>query len=243
MRDVGLRVRYVRSVLEELDPTVAADVLLLAQGGAEARSPGHLELHLAALLGLAEEDAAGLRQTVAVAAVRRGHEEVAALLLPADSDDPDEENGGSPRASTTSRSRGAVPERNGRPLTLGERKALARRADRKTLDRALRDPHPEVIAILLGNPFLTEADVVRLAARRNVAQGVLRAVFRSLRWVVRPAVRRALVKNPTTPLPVALSLAPHLDGMEARDVAGSPELDPRLRRACDRRLGHRETVH
>ena len=54
----------------------------------------------------------------------------------------------------------------GRPLTLGERKSLARRPDRAMLDRLLHDPHPDVIRRLLRNPRLTEDDVVRLAARR-----------------------------------------------------------------------------
>jgi len=244
LRDLTLRVRYVRSVLAELDPMVAADLLLLARGGAEERSPGLGELHLAALLGLAEDDAAALRSTLADAAMRRGHDEVAMLLRPFEDPPPERVTGSS--SSTTKKTSPAaskgVPERAGRPLTLGERKALARRADRPTLERALRDPSPEVTRVLLGNPSLTEPDVVRLSARRDLDPAALAAIFRSPRWIVRPAVQRALVKNPSTPLAVSLGLAPLLEGPEARQVAEAPGLDPRLRRACDRRPEVR-TVH
>ena len=56
----------------------------------------------------------------------------------------------------------------GRPLTLGERKSLARRPDRDLIARVMRDPNPDVIRILLNNPGLTESDVVRVCARRPV---------------------------------------------------------------------------
>lgn len=226
--DVGMRVRYLRSVMEALPAVEVADVLLLAWTGAEARKAGHGELLLALVVGL-HRDAEALRERVARAAVERGHDDVAAILRPAI--DPDGPN---------DLTHGIVPERSGRPLTLGERKSLARRVDRKTLDRALRDPHPDVMQILLRNPMVTEPDVVRLSARRDVPQTVLREVFLNERWVVRPPVQRALVKNPRTPFPLALSLAPHLDAREAQEVATSPSIDARIRRACDRGA---DTVH
>ena len=73
----------------------------------------------------------------------------------------------------------------GRPLTLGERKSLARKPDRRMFDRVLRDPHPDVIALLLQNPRLTETDVVRLCSRRPGVAEVLSRVFAS-RWSLRP---------------------------------------------------------
>src|ERR1700722_10918407 len=53
----------------------------------------------------------------------------------------------------------------GRPLTLGERKSLAKKTDRNLLERLLGDPHPDVIRGVLRNPRLTEDDVVRFVAR------------------------------------------------------------------------------
>lgn len=120
----------------------------------------------------------------------------------------------------------------GRVPSLGERKSLARRPDRRTLDRALRDPHPGVIALLLQNPRLTEADVVRLCAHRPGVPEVLLQVFQTARWAASPHVRNALAFNPATPSPVVATLAPLLHTAELRALAYDPRAAPLVRRRC-----------
>src|SRR5690606_31465859 len=105
---------------------------------------------------------------------------------------------------------------------------------RDLIARVLRDPHPDVIRILLSNPTLTESQVVGLCARRPVEPEVLREVFRSTRWIVRYGVRRAIVMNPSSPLDVALQLSVHLNATDARKIAQMHELDPTVRDACRR---------
>ena len=117
-------------------------------------------------------------------------------------------------------------------LSLGERKSLARRRDRDLIARVLLDPHPDVIRILMGNPTVTEADVVRLCARRPISSDVLREVFKSARWHMRYQVKVALALNPYTPLDVALQLLPHLTLQDQHRVRRSEDLPPALRRAC-----------
>ena len=73
----------------------------------------------------------------------------------------------------------------GRTLTLGERKALARRPTRKAMEKLFADPHPVVIRTLLANPKVIEADVIRLAARRPNQPEVLAEIARSPRWAHR----------------------------------------------------------
>ena len=99
-----------------------------------------------------------------------------------------------------------VPQSAGRILTLGERKSLARRPDRRAFDQLLRDPHPAVIHMLLANPRLTEDDVLRLASRRPAFPDVLALIARSPRWSARPRVRVALVINPSTPMEIAVPM-------------------------------------
>lgn len=125
----------------------------------------------------------------------------------------------------------------GRAPTLGERKSLARRPDRKLIDRVLRDPHPDVIALLLQNPRLTEPDVVRLCARRpNVAE-VLRQVFCDPRWSSRPKVRYALALNPATPEPIVHATIPLLAPDEIREIAHDDRASAAVRRRCLEVLG------
>jgi len=127
----------------------------------------------------------------------------------------------------------------GRPLTLGERKSLARKPDRAMTERLLRDPHPDVIKMLLANPKVTEDDVLSLAARRPCRPDVLSEIARSPRWAHRPRIRMALVLNPDTPLETAAPLVGLLMRQELRLVATSTTVPPALRALCLEHLERR----
>jgi hypothetical protein len=111
----------------------------------------------------------------------------------------------------------------GKPdITLGERKSLARSDPRKVprelFDRVLRDPDPSVLEIALGNPRITEGDVVRLAARRPTDGEAQRLIFRCERFIARYAVKQALAFNPYTPSDVAARLVPLLTRTDLRKL-------------------------
>jgi hypothetical protein len=130
----------------------------------------------------------------------------------------------------------------GRPLTLGERKSLARRPDRDTMQRLIADPHPDVIHRLLRNPRVLEDDVVRLAARRPGRSEVLAEIARSTKWVHRPRVRMALVLNPATPVEIAARIAGLLLRPELELVAGAPHVPAAVRALCMEHLERRPPV-
>jgi hypothetical protein len=125
--------------------------------------------------------------------------------------------------------RGLSGDRTERPLTLGERKSLARTHDREQILLMLRDPHPAVVAILLENPHVTEADVVRIAAARPAASAALAKMAVHPRWSVRHAVKRALVQNPATPLADAIRIATTLRPAELAELARDAALPEPLR--------------
>ena len=130
----------------------------------------------------------------------------------------------------------------GRPLTLGERKSLARRPDRDTMQRLIADPHPDVIHRLLRNSRVLEDDVVRLAARRPGRSEVLTEIARSTKWVHRPRVRMALVLNPATPAAIAARIAGLLLRPELELVAGAPHVPAAVRALCMEHLERRPPV-
>jgi hypothetical protein len=125
------------------------------------------------------------------------------------------------------------PERplkpRGRPLTLGERKALARTHRREELLLLTRDPHPVVVAILLDNPYVTEIDIVRMASTRPAVPESLAKSAVHPRWSVRHTVKRALVLNPSTPLADAIRIATTLHPQELRELAADHSLPEPLR--------------
>jgi hypothetical protein len=130
----------------------------------------------------------------------------------------------------------------GRALTLGDRKWLACRPDRETMQRLLADPHPDVIRRCLGNPRVTEDDVIRVAARRPGRGEILVEVARSP-WARRPRVRLALVLNPATPVEIALRLAGLLLRPELDLVARSPAVNAPVRALCLEHLQRRPPIH
>lgn len=135
---------------------------------------------------------------------------------------------------------GNLPQ--GRALTLGERKALARGRDRFMIDRLLRDPHPHVIAIVLGNPRVTEDDVIRLAARRPTYPDVQGEIARSPRFGHRPRVRMALVQNPFTPTTISVPMVSLLLRPDLASVLEATELPPVVRAAAVELLQRRPPI-
>jgi len=226
-----MRASYVRHRLVDMPPADIAELLLLTMSGAEARDTEHLDLLQSMSLALADEDCGQLRARVAEA-LRARDQFILALALceaPEPEDDP-----------RTSR----VPDFGvGRPLALGERKSLARRNDPDLIQRVLRDPDPDVIRILLGNPGVTEPHVVQLCSRRPVSGLVLREVFRCARWIVRYQVKLTIMLNPHTPLDICLQLAPMLNRQDLSRVLQSPDLPASLREACRRMSEQVKIIH
>ena len=124
-------------------------------------------------------------------------------------------------------------------MTLGQRKSLARRPDRETMQRLLVDPHPDVVRRVLRHPRLTEDDVVRLAAKRPGNAPVLAELARSTKWSHRPRVRVALVMNPSTPPEIAARIAGLLLRPELDLVARSPGVHASVRAVCFEHLERR----
>jgi hypothetical protein len=216
LRDPAMRLAWASDLLRKMAAERAV-ALLAASLGTPGRHPDQDDLFLTLTLALVREELGEVRQAVGHHAARHGPNEIAWLFARR----PDSV----PPLGTL-----PVPDHGrGRPLTLGERKSLARGRDRRLLLRAIRDPHPDVAAILLANPTVTETDVRRMASRRPIDPAVLEQILAQPRWAVRYAVRLALVQNPHLPLEKALPLTALLRRQDARTLAAAPDLRAPLR--------------
>lgn len=120
-------------------------------------------------------------------------------------------------------------------LTLGEKTALARLADRPLVGALLDDGQVDVLAALLANPRLVEEDLTAWIAARHPKEAQLVELARSERWMERTAVRTALLLSRRTPRAIALSLLPRSERPVLSRLAGDPSADPLLA-ACARSL-------
>ncbi len=116
--------------------------------------------------------------------------------------------------------------------TLGHRKTLARQHDKDMLARLAQDQDASVVHNVLANALTTEAQVVRMAARRPARAEVLVEIYQSPRWNTSRAVRRALALNPYTPVEVALQVVSLLLTQDLSDVASNRNLHPSVRLAA-----------
>ena len=138
------------------------------------------------------------------------------------------------KSSNTTTDGAYVTSTSGRALTLGERRALARRPSAKSIEQLLHDPDPIVLKHLLQNPRLTELLVLRVVTYRPQSPHTLLAVFAHVDWGKRDQVRRALALNPDTPLPIRCALLSHLTLDDLASVEREPQLPPLLQAALRR---------
>ncbi len=97
------------------------------------------------------------------------------------------------------------------------------------LARLAASSDESVMRELLKNPRLTEALVVRIAARRPSRPEPLVALWQNAKWSVRAAVRRALVFNPYLPVEIGALIVPLLAPSDLRSVALDATLHGSLR--------------
>lgn len=230
--DGALRARYVASLVESLSVEVVAhtlDAVCERSEQAEASAREALIAIVDAFNGEGMEDLLDCLREQAAGDSLLALERL--IRSPPRSHRPT--SSAPPRAPEDGRRDCSVP--------LGQRKSLARRPDCETLQRMLRDPHPDVIHRCLVNPRLIEDDVVRLAARRPGLPEVQAEIARSP-WVHRPRVRIALVMNPATPVEVVARLVGLLLRPELSMAATSPGVAAPVRALCIEHLERRPPV-
>ncbi|MGE0456214.1 MAG: hypothetical protein AB7Q30_22005, partial [Vicinamibacteria bacterium] len=92
-------------------------------------------------------------------------------------------------------------------------KALKGNRDARTI--LVRDPNRLVSAAVLGSPRLTEAEIEAFAGMKNISDVILRAIGTNREWTKKYSVVSSLVKNPRTPLGIAMT---HVSRLNPRDL-------------------------
>ena len=124
-------------------------------------------------------------------------------------------------------------------LSLGERVALARRASRGLIGPLIDMSEGPVLRGLLGNSRLVELEAVRVASCACGQPDLFRQLAGHPKWSVRRSVRLALLRNPRTPVPAALSLVEKLSLRDLRELVKDVKVPRIVRVGADRRLGRK----
>jgi hypothetical protein len=135
---------------------------------------------------------------------------------------------------------GEVDERTGlseaqiRALPVPVRMKLSRGASRTLRNILLKDSHPLVAVSALQNSAVTEDEVEQLSNSRTVVEDVLAAIARKREWVSRYNISLNLVRNPRTPVGMAVRLVSRLSVRDLKPLARDRNVSDAVRSTADR---------
>ncbi len=124
-------------------------------------------------------------------------------------------------------------------LPVGEKLTLARRGPARVAGALLAEGHPQAIKLALDNAFLTESQVLKVLAKSGAPERAVAAVARHRKWSRLYNIRVALVRNPSTPVPVVMTILPDLTLRDLKDLATLESLPPHVRRYLGEELRRR----
>jgi hypothetical protein len=114
-------------------------------------------------------------------------------------------------------------------LPLGQKITLARRAPGRIAGALLAEGHPPVVKAALGNPNLTEAQVLRVLSRDRLSAIVVQSLSQDEKWSHVYNVRIALIRQSSTTLTTILSFLPELTISDLRELVAPGILPENLR--------------
>src|SRR5947209_13209845 len=110
-------------------------------------------------------------------------------------------------------------------LPLGQKITLARRGPARVAGALLAEGHAQVISVVLDNPYMTEAQILKALSREKLPVSVIPAIIQHRKWSISYNIRLALIRHPGAPLATVLSYLPHLTVSDLRELA-SPGIVP-----------------
>lgn len=115
-------------------------------------------------------------------------------------------------------------------LPLGQKITLARRGPARVAGELLAEGHVQILAPVLDNAYLTEAQILRVLAREKLLPAVVLAIAHHPKWSTTYNVRLALVRNPASPLSTVLTFLPELTVSDLRELAAPGIVPENLRK-------------
>lgn len=115
-------------------------------------------------------------------------------------------------------------------LDIKGRIQLAMRGNKEERSILIRDGTKLVALAVLESPKITDGEVEKIAAQKNVQESVLRQIPMKRRFAKNYIVVRNLVGNPRTPIDLSLGLMKHLLVNDLKNLSGNKEVSETVRK-------------
>lgn len=124
-------------------------------------------------------------------------------------------------------------------LPVGQKLTLARRGSARIAGGVLAEGHSQAATLALNNPFLNEAQILRVLARSNVPERVVTAIARHPRWSCQYNVRLALIRHPVAPLAIVLRFLPDVTMRDLRELTAATAMPDAMRSYLKKEIARR----
>jgi len=129
-----------------------------------------------------------------------------------------------------------------RPITPGvlqqmsvpEKIRLATVGSRSTIKKLVQDPNRLVHMAAIESPRIKQPDVVRMASRKSLPDGVIGYIANNREWTQNYQVVKNLVFNPKTPVSDSMELIKRLRNNELKQLQRSKDVPHQVSRAAGR---------
>src|SRR5215472_5930482 len=115
-------------------------------------------------------------------------------------------------------------------IPLGQKITLARRGPARVAGALLTEGYPQVLSVVLDNPYLTEAQILKALSRERLPALVVPAIIHHRKWSISYNIRIAVLRQPSAPLATILSYLPQLTVSDLRELAAPGIVPETLRR-------------
>jgi hypothetical protein len=115
-------------------------------------------------------------------------------------------------------------------MPLGQKITLGRRGPARVAGALLIEGHAQVLSVVLDNPYLTEAQVLKALSRTQLPVHVVQSIAQHRKWSCAYNVRLALVRHPNSTLSTVLAYLPELTVSDLRDLASPGIVSESLRK-------------
>lgn len=119
-------------------------------------------------------------------------------------------------------------------MRTGQKIKEALTGDAQSRTFLIRDPNRLVSLAVLGSPKITEAEIEGIASMKNVSDEVLRRIGTNRDWTKKYTVINSLVKNPRTPLPIAMGFVSRLQPRDIKALATDRNVPEAIRKSAQR---------